>query len=177
MRHRLLILGALAVIALTATAVAVASNLTATASVSGTAGISLGLPSGPSISDTLDGSDQTASYAPVLGVTDARGNGGGWNLTIAATAFSDGSGHTLAAGTVSSVSQACHSGSTCSSATSSGVSLPLTLSTTAAKVYNAAANTGMGQLDVTPHVDVAIPGNAYAGTYTSTVTLAAATGP
>jgi hypothetical protein len=30
---------------------------------------------------------------------------------------------------------------------------------------------------VTPSIDVSIPGNAYAGTYTSTVTLAAVTGP
>ncbi|MDX6451745.1 MAG: hypothetical protein QOH16_1794, partial [Gaiellaceae bacterium] len=29
----------------------------------------------------------------------------------------------------------------------------------------------------TPTINVAIPGNAYAGTYTSTVTLAAVTGP
>ena len=45
------------------------------------------------------------------------------------------------------------------------------------KFFNAAANTGLGKFDVTPSIDVSIPGNAYAGTYTSTVTLAAATGP
>jgi hypothetical protein len=35
----------------------------------------------------------------------------------------------------------------------------------------------MGKVNVTPSVSVAIPGNAYAGTYTSTVTLAAVSGP
>src|SRR5205807_1115175 len=83
--------------------------------------------------------------------------------------FSDGSGHTLAAGTVGSAAQACHTGSSCTAATNSGISLPLTLSTTAAKVFNAAVNTGLGKIDVTPQVDVLVPGNAYAGTYTATV--------
>ena len=139
--------------------------------------MSLNLPSNPSVSDTLDGTDQTVSYAPVLGVVDARGSGAGWNLQISATTFSDGAGHTLAPGTVSAAAQACHSGSSCTAATNSGITLPLTISGTAAKFFNAAANTGLGKLDVTPTVQVAIPGNTFAGTYTSTVTLAAATGP
>lgn len=177
MRHRLLILASLAVLALTATAAALASNLTTTANVSGTAGISFALPSNPSFSDTLDGSDQLVSYAPALGVVDARGTGAGWNISMSATAFDDGSGHTFAAGSISSVAQSCHTGSTCTAATTSGITYPLALSTTAAKVFNAATSTGMGEVDVTPTVQVSVPGNAYAGTYTSTVTLAAATGP
>lgn len=177
MRYRLLILASLALLALTATAAALASNLTATANVSGTAGISFSLPSNPSFSDTLDGSDQLVSYAPVLGIVDARGSGAGWNISMSATAFDDGSGHTFAAGSVSAVSQACHSGSSCTGATTSGITYPLALSTTAAKVFNAASDTGMGKVDITPTVDVTVPGNAYAATYTSTVTLAAATGP
>jgi hypothetical protein len=47
----------------------------------------------------------------------------------------------------------------------------------AAKFFNAAANTGLGKVDVTPTVDILVPGNTFAGTYTSTVTLAVATGP
>jgi hypothetical protein len=35
----------------------------------------------------------------------------------------------------------------------------------------------MGKIDLTPTIQVAIPGNAYAGTYTSTITLAATAGP
>jgi WxL domain surface cell wall-binding len=177
MRHRLLILTALTAAALTTAAAALAGTLTATATVSGAAGISLSLPAGPSLTDTLDGSDQTVSYAPVLGVIDARGSGAGWNLTISATTFSDGSGHTLAPGQVSSVASACHSGSTCTAASSSGITYPLTIGGTASKFFNSAVNSGLGKVDVTPSVDVVIPGNAYAGTYTSTVTLAAATGP
>jgi WxL domain surface cell wall-binding len=174
---RIVITLGIAAVALVAATAAFAGTLTTTATVAGTAGISLNLPANPSISDTLDGTDQTVSYAPILGVVDARGSGAGWNLTISATNFSDGSGHSLAPGTVTAVAAACHSGSTCTAATSSGISYPLTVTSTAAKFFNAASNTGLGKIDVTPTVQVAIPGNAYAGTYTSTVTLAAATGP
>lgn len=177
MRQRILIISVVAAVALVTATAALAGTLTATATVSGTAGVSLNLPSNPSISDTLDGTDQTVSYAPVLGVVDARGSGAGWNLQISATTFSDGAGHTLAPGTVSAAAQACHSGSSCTAATNSGITLPLTITGTAAKFFNAAANTGLGKVDVTPTVQVAIPGNTFAGTYTSTVTLAAATGP
>ena len=177
MRQRLFIISVIAAVALVASAAALAGTLTATATVSGTAGVSLALPSNPSITNTIDGSDQTATYSPVLGLVDARGSGAGWNLTLSATSFSDGSGHTLAPGTVTAAAQACHSGSSCTAATSSGISYPLSLSTTAAKVFNAALNSGLGKIDITPTVEVAIPGNAYAGTYTSTVTIAAATGP
>jgi hypothetical protein len=176
-RQRLYMISAVTAVALVATTAALASTLTATATVSGTAGISMNLPANPSISNTLDGTDQTVSYAPVLGVVDARGSGAGWNLQISATSFSDGAGHTLAPGVVSAAAQACHAGSSCTTATNSGITLPLTVTGTAAKFFNAAAATGLGKLDVTPTVDVQIPGNAYAGTYTSTVTLAATTGP
>jgi hypothetical protein len=177
MRHRLLILTALMAAALTTAAAALAGTMTATATVSGTAGISLNLPSGPSFTSTLDGTDQTVSYSPVLGVVDARGGGAGWNLQISATAFSDGSGHTLSAGQVSSVASACQAGSTCTAPSSSGITYPLTITGTAAKFFNAAINSGLGKVDVTPTIDIVLPGNAFAGTYTSTVTLAATTGP
>jgi hypothetical protein len=176
MNKRIYSILAVVVVALAAATAAVAANLTATATVTGASGLSLNLPSNPSISDTLDGTDQTVTYAPAFGLVDARGSGAGWNLTMSATTFSDGSGHTLAAGAIASVAAGCHSGSTCTAPTNS-VSMPLTLSTTAAKFFSSAANTGLGKVDVTPTIDVAIPGNAYAGTYTSTVTVAAVSGP
>ena len=175
---RIVITLGIAVLALAAATAALASGtLTTTATVSGTAGISLNLPANPSITDTLDGTDQTATYAPILGLVDARGLGAGWNIQISATTFSDGSGHTLNQGTVASVAQACTAGSTCTTATSSGITYPLSIDTTAAKFFVAALNTGLGKINITPTINVAIPGNAYAGTYTSTVTLAATTGP
>ena len=177
MRQRISIIIGIAALACVAATAAAAGTFQTTATVSGTAGISLSLPASASLSDTLDGSDQTVSYSPALGVVDARGTGAGWNLQISATTFSDGAGHTLAPGTVSAAAQACHSGSSCTAATNSGITLPLTISGTAAKFFNAAALTGLGKLDVTPTIAVAIPGSSYAGTYTSTVTLAATTGP
>jgi WxL domain surface cell wall-binding len=171
-----LLLAVVAAALVTATA-ATAATITATAVISPTAGLALNMPSNPSMSATLDGTDQNVSYSPVIGLVDARGTGAGWNLTISATSFSDGAGHTLAPGTVTGATQACHAGGTCTLATSSGITYPLTVSGTAAKFFNAAVNTGLGKVDVTPTVSVAVPGNSYAGTYTSTVTFVAATGP
>ena len=176
MRQRISIIVGIAVVALVVVGGALGAALVPTGTVTGTAGISLNLPSNPSFTDTLDGTDQTVNYAPVLGVVDARGSGAGWNLQISATSFSDGGGHTLAQGTVTAAAQACKAGSTCTIATNSIIP-PLTISAVAAKFFNAAVNSGLGKLDITPTITVAIPGNAYAGTYTSTVTLAATTGP
>src|SRR5581483_1539514 len=132
-RHklRLSLTLAVAVAALAAAAAATAATLTTTATITGAAGLSLNLPANPSISDTLDGTDQTVSYAPVLGLVDARGSGAGWNMTISATNFSDGAGHTLAPGSVTSVAQACHSGSSCTVGTATGITYPLTIGGTA----------------------------------------------
>src|SRR4051812_12054991 len=177
MRQRITIIFGIAALALVATSAALAATLTATATVSGTAGISLNLPANPSVSSTLDGTDQTVSYAPVLGVVDARGSRAGWNLTVSATNSSAAAGPTPAPATITGAAAACRAGTSCTAATSSGITYPLTVSGTSAKFFNAAANTGLGKIDVTPTFDVAIPGNAYAGTYTSTVTLAAVSGP
>src|SRR6478752_880804 len=170
MTKRLITLIGLAAVALATASVALAGTITATATVNGTAGIALNLPSNPSMTTTLDGTDQVASWSALLGVVDARGTGAGWNLTVAATSFSDGAGHTLAPGTITGVSAVCKAGNSCTAATSSGITYPLTVNGTAAKFFNAALNTGLGKIDVTPSFAVSVPGNAYAGTYTSTVT-------
>jgi hypothetical protein len=177
MKQRISIIVGFLVLACVAVSAAAAGTFQTTATVSGTAGISLGLPASASLTDTLDGSDQTVSYSPLLAVVDARGSGAGWNLQISATTFGDGSGHSLAPGTVTAAAQVCHSGSSCTAATNSGITLPLTITGVAAKFFNAAALTGLGKIDVAPTIAVAIPGSSYAGTYTSTVTVAATTGP
>jgi WxL domain surface cell wall-binding len=177
MRQRIIITLALAALTLAAATAAFGAGVTTTATVTGTAGVSLAFPANPSITDTLDGTDQTVNYSALLGVVDARGTGAGWNLQISATSFTDAGSHTLAPGTVTSAAQACVAGSTCTVAVNSGITLPLTISTTPAKFFNAALLSGLGKVNVTPTIAVAIPGNAYAGVYTSTVTLAATTGP
>lgn len=185
MKQRIIIGIGIAAIALVAATVAFAGNVTATATVSaGNSGnLALSLPSNPSISSTLDGTDQTASYSLALGLNDVRGSGAGWNMTVTSTSFSDGT-HTLAnnSSTIASLAVACLSGGTCTNPTNA-ISYPLGVpaaagsAPTAVKFFNAAANTGMGRFTVTPSIDVAIPGNAYAGSYTSTVTIAAVSGP
>lgn len=174
MRKRLTILLAVAT-ALLAVAAGSAYALGVQGVVTGTAGIGLDAGSNPSFTDTLDGTDQTVTYKPTLGVSDARGTGNGWHLTEQGSALSDGAGHSLTQ-QISAVAQACHTGSTCTLPTSS-LTLPVAVSTNGTSFYSSATNYGLGKVDVTPTVSVAIPGNSYAGTYTSTVTFAAVAGP
>src|SRR5271155_1129370 len=104
---------------------------TATASL--TAG-SLGFVSAPpsvTFSDTLNGTNQTATAAQAIDVGDATGSGAGWNVTATSTTFT-AAAHTLAAGapTVAATpGVACDTGATCALATVLGskVSYPYTL--------------------------------------------------
>jgi hypothetical protein len=48
---------------------------------------------------------------------------------------------------------------------------------TAVKYFNASASTGTGKFTNTPAVDVAVPASTAVGSYTSTLTLAAVSGP
>lgn len=174
MRKRLTVIFAVTA-ALLAVAAGSAYALGVSGTITGTAGIGLDPGTNPSFSDTLDGTDQTVTYKPTLGVSDARGTGNGWHLTEQATALSDGATHTLTQ-QISAVAQACHTGSTCTLPTSN-VNLPVTMGSTGTSFYSSAANYGLGKVDVTPTVSVAIPGNSYAGAYASTVTFAAVAGP
>jgi hypothetical protein len=162
---------------------ALATNVTATATV--TAGsLSLATSATPAVSATLDGTDQTPSYTLPMTVADNTGSGAGWNVTITSTTFTTGGGspHTLStsASTATGAVAAC-GGGTCTNPTNS-VGYPLAVpagapAPTAVKLFNAAANTGMGSFNLTPTIQVAIPANTYAGTYQSTVTVAIVSGP
>lgn len=143
-------------------------------------------PPNTSVSLTLNGLDQTATFTQSLDVGDATGSGAGWNITATSTTFSTGGGspHTLAttATTLGAApAAACDSGATCTLATN-GITYPYTLpagstAPTATKVFNAALNTGMGNQTVTPTWRLAVPANTYAGTYTSTWTISLVSGP
>ena len=183
-RVRIFLAGVAALaVALVAAGSATASTVTATANVSsGT--LSLSSSAAPSVGVTLDGTDQSPSYTAGMTVNDATGSGNGWNVTITSTTFSTGGGspHLLSTGasTVTGVSSSC-AGGTCTNPTNSvGYNLGVpagAAAPTAVKLFNAAADTGLGNFTVTPAVQVAIPANTYAGTYTSTVTLAVVSGP
>ena len=72
-------------------------------------------------------------------------------------------------------------GSTCTNPTNSQtypVGVPVGATPpTAARYFNAATSSGKGKFTNTPEVDVFLPANADAGSYSSTLTLTAATGP
>ena len=113
-----------------------------------------------------------------------QGTGSGWNLTITSTTFSTGGGSpktlSTTASQVTGVTSACAQG-TCTDPTNS-ITYPLTVpagasAPTAVKLFNAAVDTGLGDFTVTPTVGVSIPSNTFAGTYTSTITLAVASAP
>jgi hypothetical protein len=140
----------------------------------------------PTFSLTLNGADQTASYTLPVSVVDARGlaAGGGWNLTITSTQFNDGSGHTFpaTASTITGVTTACGASSTClaptNAVTNSNLAVPAGVSAPAPVKYeNAATATGLGTNTVSATVQVAVPANVFAGSYSSTVTVAIAAGP
>jgi hypothetical protein len=184
-RNRFVCLGAaIATCGAIAAVPAIADTANVTATITG-GSLSESTSATPSFAVTLDGTDKTPSYTLPLTAIDARGTGAGWNLTITSTQFTTGGAtpNTLAtnASSVTGVTSACVGGSTCTNPTNS-VTYPLNVpaapvAPTAVKLFNAAANTGMGKFTVTPTVQVAVPANTYAGTYTSTVTLAVVSGP
>ena len=169
-------------------ALAPQSALGASATVTGSVNagtLSISTSATPSFSVTLDGTDKTGSYTVPTTVTDATGSGAGWNLTITSTQFTTGGGSpkTLAtsASSLTGVTSSCAGGSTCTNPTNS-VTYPVAVPAgstppTAVKYFNAALNTGAGQFTNTPTVSVSVPANTYAGSYSSTLTLAAVSGP
>jgi putative surface cell wall-binding protein len=173
------------VLAAAAAAVAAASSVTTiTGTVTGGAALSVTPNGTPGFSLTLTGTDQVAAYTLPVETIDPRGTGAGWNLTVTSTQFKDSAGHRFAtnASTVASASSGCGPSSTCTPAANSvaytGLVLPAGITPPpAVKFFNAGAASGLGKVDVNAAVSVAVPANAYAGTYTSTVTVSIVAGP
>lgn len=134
---------------------------------------------------TLNGTDLTGAWTvpSVVAQTDrAPAGNSGWNVTMTSTTFKTASGATLAttASSVVGVSASCAQ-APCTAPTNSvgyPVALPAgTVAPAAAKVYNAAVNTGKGLFTVTPDLRTIVAADRDAGSYTSTVTLALVKGP
>jgi len=175
------ILASLAALALPASSVA--ASVTATGTLSGST-LSLTTAATPSFTANLDNGDSTPTYTIPLTTQDTRGTGAGWNETITSTQFTTGGGtpQTLAtnASSISGVTVASGSGTNTSPTNSVTypVAVPAAATAPAAvKFFNAALSTGMGKFTITPTVGVFVPQNSFAGTYTSTVTLAIVSGP
>lgn len=126
---------------------------------------------------TLNGDDQTKTFTIVSQVQYTGGqNTAGWNIQASSTTLTSGS-NTLPALQVTAGTFAC--ASSCTTNPTSSVTYPVTLSTTAQRIYNAAANTGRGTFNVTNTFQITYPANAIASAtpYSCTVTLTGATGP
>jgi hypothetical protein len=128
---------------------------------------------------------QLAKYSLPITVTDARGSGSGWKLSITSTQFlsSNNKGDQLPsnASQITGVSRSCSVHSTCTLPINS-VSYPLlvpadTKPPSPVKFFNAAVSSGLGVFGLTMMVNVTIPASAKAGTYTSTIFIAVANGP
>src|SRR3954470_23131002 len=124
---------------------------------------------------TLNGLDQPKTFTIASSVAYTGGsNTAGWKVQASATTPTSGSRGLppllLTAGTFSCVSG-------CTTNPTNGVAYPISLSTTAQTIYNAAANTGRGTFTVTNTFSLDYVANALPGTYSSTVTLSGSTGP
>jgi WxL domain surface cell wall-binding len=135
---------------------------------------------------TLNGTNQTITSTLAFDIGDATGSGSGWNVTATSTTFTSAAktlpttATTVQAGPTAS----CDAGAAGCAAATTNVSFPYTLpaaasAPTATKLFNATANTGMGNQTFTPTWTLAIPANAVAsGTaYTSTWTFSLVSGP
>ena len=127
-------------------------------------------------------------YSLPITVIDARGSGGGWKLSITSTRFKikndkDSKIEQLPsnASHISRVNLLCGSHSTCTNPINR-LSYPLLVPAgntppPAIKFFDAAARSGLGKFFLTMMVNVDIPDNTEAGTYTCTIILAIANGP
>jgi hypothetical protein len=137
---------------------------------------------------TLSGATQTlTTNFNDWRVSDARGSGAGWNVTIGASQFSDGAGGTLPASSLRLKAPAITAVDLLNLAAVPSLqgTPPWTIDAgSAVKVVSAAVGAGQGEwnfdhanLVASKDLELTIPANAAAGTYTSTITSTLATGP
>ena len=187
--------GAADAAACTGTSLAAGTSCTLTGTATVTAG-TLAMASMPSAlgwSVTMNGLDSklvdTVPGHTSLQVNDNTGSGAGWNITVSATTFTTGTKTLANTGTLSltgsttnqTVTTApdavCATG-TCTVPTNT-TAYPVAVTTAASspaayKIYDTSANTGMGDITIGYNNPTGwwlnVPANAYAGTYTSTIT-------
>ncbi len=125
-------------------------------------------------STVLTGSTINLTSSFAASVTDATGSKAGWNLQGVITVLTDTGSDTIAA-TNQTISGVTISGVTGTAPTNSIAAGQIP--TTAAKIFNAAANTGKGQSTETFATALAVPADTAAGTYTATLTVTIVSGP
>lgn len=139
----------------------------------------------------------TVSADQQLTVDDSAGTGAGWHITVSATTFTSGT-HTLpdtgalsVTGSVSALTSADPSAACAGSCIlpSNTTTYPVSIDTAASSppaftLYDASGGTGVGAITVGGSGAaqplgwwILVPASAYAGSYTSTLTLTLASGP
>ena len=180
------------------TAIPAGTSCTLTGTLGVTAGsLELTSPSSMTWSETLNGLDQdvvdTTAGDQEYTVSDATGSGAGWHVTMSATTFTNGT-HTFpntgtfsTNGSTSSLSATTAPTAACSGGTctlpSNTETYPVAITTagtspTASTIYDTAAGSGLGPVLISGigwWLDV--PASAWAGSYTSTVTMEVVSGP
>jgi hypothetical protein len=155
-------------------------------------GGSLTFSSAPSVADfsgiTLDGRTAKTGTAAVSAceVTDARGSGAGWSVTVQASQFAEytgtdyvAGGKTLAAGSLKLAAPTVAADGTTSNAPVINSGAPWAVDGgSPVKIASAAADTGMGAYDfASSTLTVSVPVEAYAKAYRSDVTITLANTP
>ena len=127
---------------------------------------------------SITGADQltTASLAAFT-VSDLRGSGAGWHVTVDATQFT-GVSHNLATGSLTMSAPTVASPDTLSPDPTINTG-PYTIDVASpVTIASAAIDTGMGNYDFSATtLTLSLPADVYADTYTSTVTLTAVSAP
>jgi hypothetical protein len=145
--------------------------------------LSLGSPSSASFpAMTLNGTDQSTTAAVALTPSDMTASGSGWNVQATSTTFTDASGDTLptTATQVIGATTAAVQGNC--SLPSNSVAYPITLpaaatAPTPTKLYNTAADTGLGPVTLTLDFQLTVRANARSGNYSSVWTFSIVSGP
>lgn len=146
--------------------------------------LSLDTSAVPDFSTVLDGTDRPVPYSVPLQVADTRDTSSGWKLTVTSTQFSTGgiNPRTLPtnASSVSFAASICAGGACVNP--SNSVTYPVLVPAGPGppapnRFFNAASGTGSGQFTITPTIEVTVPANADAGTYTAAETFTIASGP
>lgn len=163
------------------TTAAMAEDVTTT--ITGTGSVALSSVSASSFATavTLDGTTQTVTGAAIgtFDVTDARGTGAGWNVAVSATPFAQVGGKSLSPGSLTLTAPVVGFLDPNSSPLDTLTPLGGTIDGGSVKVLSAAVDGGMGGYRIDPmamQLELK-PKEVYAGTYTSTVTVALTTGP